>query len=221
MNRSFCISKLALTAIFAFGLVNVSRAVVSLEVDAGILRNLTGTSVVPVGGLLELVATPSGNAANFAAPTATSFVSGDNIVVASFAMNYSTGVTGETDNVTQPFALTTVNGVASTTTLDAGDPLQLRWYPTLTLASTAPGLGTTYGTFRSDTGELGGAAWVVPTDGVQSSVNFITVDDGGSHAITTGFASNIVVGVPEPSSVMLLCSATIGLLGWIKTRRQA
>ena len=195
------------------------KATVAVEIDAGILRNATGTSPVPVGGLLELIASPSGSAANFSAPTATSFVSGDNIVVATFAMNYAVQ-TGETDSFVT-LVLQNTTGPASATTFDAGDPLLLRWYPTLTTASTSPGIGTTYGQFRSDTGELGGSAWVTPADGSSISLVFNTMAAGGTHAEATGYASNVVVSVPEPTTTGIIGGAAIGLLGLVKLRRRS
>ena len=205
----------------AVNLVPSASATVSLEIDAGILRNATGTSTVPVGGLLQLVATPSGSAANFVQPTATSFVGGDNVVVASFAMNYFFG-TGETDNVV---TLTLQNiAISTATTFDQGDPLLLRWYPTLTISSTAPGIGATYGQFRSDSGEAGGIAWVTPADGtsltVPNGLNFLTMAASGTHPDVEGFASSIVSPVPEPSIYILLGLGFGGLTFGLVHRRR-
>ena len=59
---------------------------VSIEVNAGILSNATGIPL-PDNGLLQLVVSQSGT---FAAPTANSFVTGDNYIAYQFAVNGST-----------------------------------------------------------------------------------------------------------------------------------
>ena len=192
--------RLLATSVFLIVLSVAAQAAVQLELDAGILRNKGGASVVPVGGLLQLIASPSGSAANFVAPTANSFVGGDNIVVASFAMNNNGGRIGEFDGLIN-FTLANT-GTPSATTFDAGDPLLLRWYPTLTFANlgtySGPGSGTTYGQFRSATAVDGGAAWITPGDNTTTTVLvFATTDASGSQPIASGYASNTV---PEPSA---------------------
>lgn len=219
MNRKIIAPLLGL-----LGLATAAHASVTVEIDAGILRNLTTTSTVPVGGLLMLVASPSGAATNFSAPTSTSFVSGDNIVVAAFAMNNNGGVTGEVD-YSPTFNLGNT-GTATSTTFDAGDPLLLRWFPTLTYAAysagtlTAPGLGANYGQGRSAIAVDGGSAWVTPANGSSSAVfTFITADDGGSQPNSSGLASNIVVAVPEPSTYAAVMCGLAGLIGVLMRRR--
>ena len=198
-----------LIAVFLFvvGCSAKSQATINIEVQAGVLTNITGTTNVPVGGLLELIATPSGSVSNFAAPTPDSFVSGDNIVVASFAMNYNTGITGVTDN-SFPLTLQNTLSPSSSTAFDQGDPLLLRWYPSLTMSSTSPGLGTTYGQFRTDATVDGGNAWITPADGGTATLVLFTQSVGGSQVNSTGYASNVVV--PESSSGALILIISIG-----------
>ena len=192
-----------------------AHATISVAGDFGLLKDSTGTVNVPVGGLLQLIASPSGSASNFAAPTPTSFVSGDNIIVATFAMNYNSGTAGESTN---SITLTLQNTAASTTTtFDAGDPLLLRWYPTLTTSSTAPGLGATYGQFRTDATTDGGSPWVTPNDGANNYLLYlITQSTGGSQPNSFGFASNTV---PEPSMNVILCLSALGFFGFCFYRR--
>lgn len=216
------IKKSLVAACCLLSVASVAKSAIVVEIDAGILRDATGTSTVPVGGLLQLIATPSGNAANFVAPTSGSFVGGDNIVVATFAMNY-VFQPGETDN---KVTLTLQNtGPSSATTFDQGDPLLLRWYPSLTTASTVPGLGTTYGQYRNAAGESGGIAWVTPADGstnlTPAGLNFNTLGAGGTNPETAGFATNIVVAVPEPSTVFLLGIGAIGVFAMLRRRATA
>lgn len=196
---------------------------VSINIDAGALRNTTGTAVVPTGGLLQLLASPTGN---FTAPTSSSYVTGDNILVQSFAMNM-VGGTGETNNALNSIALTTANY-----TLTTGEAMELRFYPSLTLAAmpTAPTLGTSYGQVRSDSIEFGSAggvsnetAWVVPAAGGLVTFEYVTVSNGGSAAYTdsSAFATGIVGAVPEPSTYVLAFGGMVAMLGFMRAKRTA
>ena len=189
----------------------------SASLDAGILRNTLGTAVVPNGALLQVIVSPSGT---FSAPTSSSYVTGDNILIGSYAMN-SNGGAGET--------LQTVNFTLSATVV-AGESVLLRFYPSLTLANmpTAPTLSTTYGQVRSSTIEFGGTkdptetAWVVPSASKAVDFNYITSDNGGTAAYTPASADatqTVLIGVvvPEPSTYALL---GCGFLGWVSSQRR-
>ena len=145
---------------------------VSIEVNAGILSNATGTPL-PDNGLLQLVVSQSGT---FTAPTANSFVTGDNYIAYQFAVNGSTtsGVNGETDT---PITLTLSSNIV------AGEAAVLRWFPGLTTASTSPGTAdTTYGQFRSNKSEgIGDSSWNIPASGTTVTFAFTTKssDEGG------------------------------------------
>ncbi len=188
-------------------------------IDAGSLQNATGTAAVPVGGLLQLIASPSGN---FTAPTSSSYISGDNILLESQAMNYNVGI-GETTN------LFTLSLSGSPYALTVGEKLLLRFYPSLTLASmpSAPTLGTSYGQVRSDTIEFGPAGgdatettWVVPASG-RADLDYVTVSRGGTYDNSTAYAFGTVgVAVPEPSTTGLLGGLTICLVGLAKRCRR-
>ena len=216
LTKSDLMLKHTVAAICLLGLTSITHASVNIEIDAGLLETALGTSTIPANGLLQLITTPSGSPANFSAPTATSFTSGDNVVLESFAANFkSSGVTGEIDNT---FTITLQNTGASTpTTFDQGDPLLLRWYPSLTTSSTAPGLGTTYGQFTSTTGEtvgsVSGSAWATPADSQSITLLFITQNDGGSYANTLGQANNMVNAVPEPSTYFMVGFIALGVAG--------
>ena len=200
-----------LTLVCLLYVIGSAQATISINGDFGILKTANGAAVVPQGGLLQLIATPSGSISNFSAPTAGSFVSGDNIIVASFSMNYNSGVTGETTNLLTNITLQNT-GASSPTMFDAGDPLLLRWYPTLTTASTAPGAGATYGQFRTDTAGDGGNAWITPANGTNNyAITLITVSDGGMQANTAGYANSVVV--PEPSTAAISGVGAFALLG--------
>ena len=203
-----------------------ARSSVTIQLDSGVLSTSTGAPLT--SGLLQLIAVRS-STPTFVAPSPTSFIGGDianELVVSSFAFSQggSGFVTGESDNVIN-YSYESTTAQNSTTTFDPGDALLLRWYPTLTLASTAPGVGTMYGQYRSSTAPDGGLTFFGPPDArtfvLPNGLNFLTTTAGGSNSDLAGRASNVVVGVPEPSSMMILGSAVAGLLGWAKMRRRA
>ena len=194
----------------------------TIQIDAGLLENSTGTAVVPNGMLLQILASPSGT---FSAPNSQSYVTGDNVLLGNFAMNSNSGQAGET-LTNDTFSLATFN-------LTAGEALLLRFYPSLsgTSVPTAPTLGTTYGQVRSSTIESGindgsQTAWVVPATG---SVDLLYITASADNGVTTGtysnasaFASNVVpAAVPEPSTFVMLGVAMLSLLGFMFARRTA
>ncbi len=199
----------------------VNADTVSLNINAGILENTLGTTPEPVGGLVELLASPSGT---FGAPTSSSYTSGDDVLVASFAMTAY--------NNTPGLFVTALNGLAITgagSTVVAGESLILRFYPSLTYAGmpSAPTFGTTYGQVRSSTGEFGTVAdpsetgWFVPASGATVDLNYLTASAGGTYANTTAYATGLVItGVPEPSTYAMFVCGFAGLIGWgLSTRR--
>ena len=209
---------LALTGLIS--LVGAAHAqTVSINIDAGALRNSTGTTVEPTGGLLQLLASPSGN---FSAPTTSSYVSGDNILVQSFAMNMIGG-TGETNNALSAISLST-----STYTLTQGEALELRFYPSLTFAGipAAPTSGTTYGQVRSNSIEFGSTggvanetAWVVPSAGSLVGFEYVTASNTTSaNAYTNSSAYATFAVVPEPSTDMWFACGLLSLIG-LRLRR--
>ncbi len=202
------------------GLATVVRAqTVSFEIDAGLLQNATGTAVEANGGLLQLIASPSGT---FSAPTSSAYVTGDNVLVSSFAMNSNGGTAGLTVN--------DFTNLALSSTLTAGESLLLRFYPNLTYASmpSSPTLATTYGQVRSSTAETGvtdpsQTGWFVPASGSTVDLEYLTVSagHGGTYSNTSAFATGIVItGVPEPSTYAMFVCGFAGLIGWgLSTRR--
>ena len=217
--------QLSLIFVGLIAAAGMAQATVTLDLDAGVLStHNTSTTNTPnsqplTSGLLQLIAYDSATG-NFTPPTATSFVGGDTaneqvIATFSFQQGGSGYVTGETANNSIMFSYAG--------SFQAGDELLLRWYPTLTTAATAPGAGTTYGQYRSNSGENGGIAWFGPADGtytVPNGLNFLTTSAGGSNSDTVGEAQYTVSGVPEPSSMILFGCAALGILGVPYLRRQ-
>ena len=212
------------------GCAAAARADVSIQLDAGTLRTANGAALMPQSGLLQLIASPSGASGTFGAPSSTSFVSGDNIVVASFSMNYFFG-RGETSN-TITLTYQNTSATPSPTQFDQGDALLLRWWPTLTTSSTVPGSSTTYGQFRSNTpetfsdGTSPGLAWFAPADGtsyiVPDGLNFVTSDitsgpPNGTYAPSAGFANFSTV--PEPSMWVFMTGMVLSAVFVVRAQR--
>ena len=219
--------KLAFTCLCLFGLVGATQAqsTFSLDIDAGYLRNTSATgAVVTSGALLQLIASPSGTFTN---PTATSFLSGDEALISSFAFSTVMGNPGETVNPLNSLLFTTTNY-----TVTSGEKLELRFYPTLTCDSsstnyntTGPGTSKSFGGVRSDTVEFSTAVdptettWIVPAAGSTVDLDYITSDNGGTAAFTPASAAATgITPVPEPSTYaggLLGCA----LIAYVSRRR--
>jgi hypothetical protein len=176
------------------------HASITIELSAGQLLTATGAPVGD-GGLIQLLAAPSATA--FTAPSAGSFTGGSSgeTVVASFGLDSpTTGTAGYFDHIVR---LTFSGG------LQAGEPLLLRWYPTLTTAATSPGGGTSYGQFRTDAVVDGSdIAWVTPGDGATDSLSFVTSSQGGSEPNSAGEASETTPGGSPAQNPPVISSAT-------------
>ena len=175
-------------------------ATVTINIDAEKLKTDSG-GLMSTNGLVILVA--STNDSTFNGPTPTSFVSGDDIIVGSWDL----AARGE-EGWGEPGVFSGVaNGLYGA--WKPGNPLKLYWFPTLTLSSTAPGYGTTYGQFHSPTNIDGGVAWITPADGATVSMAFFTEDadflnEGGSNPASAGLASSIT---PNPNTTIAITSS--------------
>lgn len=175
---------------------SAAYADISINLLAGEMYTSDGTTPIPQGSLIQLIVSTQDTF--FTPPSATSFTGGssDDIVLASFGSNNFAGAGTGSASATITFSLN-----AAITT---GDPLLLRWYPTLTTSSSAPGAGTTYGQFRTDAVENNSdIGWFVPADNGTYQLVFQTQSLGGSEPNTAGRAA-FVVAIPEPSSITLL-----------------
>lgn len=179
----------------------------TISVDADLLKMANGTPM-PTNGLVLLVASTTDNV--FTPPTAGSFVSGDDIIVARFDLS------GATNGVLIDIAA----GLTPTGNWNAGDPLAIYWFPTLTKNATAPTAGTQYGFFTTNGTPDGSDFWVTPSSsGATIDLRFITTDaDSNSHlpgsiAASAGLASFTVAGsTPPPSlAIQLLNGGSIGI----------
>ena len=176
-----------------------AQGAITINFGAADLRLAGGTDFVPVNGLVIIEASTLDS--TFNAPTPSGFVSGDDIEIARGSVNPAGQLT------------LAANGLTLSGNWTTGDPLQIEWFPSLTIGATAPPAGTSYGAFRTDTvqaqspGDTSAIAWVTPADGGTYSLSFITASQGGPNLDSTGYA-NLIVAVPEPS----VCAMAFGLL---------
>jgi hypothetical protein len=204
--------KFVLIAVASLGaFLSQVHASVTLDLLAGQLLT-SSSAAIPNGALIQLIASTDGT---FGTPSATSFTGSDadDVVIATISENSSTFESG---GFSQTLHITlTGNGTAP----DVGSLLELRWWPTLTTSSSAPGAGTQYGQFRTAAVENGSnIAWVMPADGSSDSLNFETQQVGGTEPNSAGIANMTVAAVPEPSTIACMLGA--GALGATMIRRR-
>ena len=189
---------------------SAAMATVTINLGADVLFQSDGTTPIPTGALVQLVASTLDN--TFTAPTATSFTGGstDDVVLA----NLVAGAPGE-------FAAPVVLNLSGN--LTTGDELMLRWWPTLTISSSTPGTGATFGQFRTDSIEnFSDIAWVVPGDPSNVGLNFLDTAGGGTEPNSAGRAAFSVTAVPEPSTwtVAAIVATSLGA-HFLRRRRPA
>jgi len=181
---------------------------ITLNVDAGILRNANGSATAPNGTLMILAVDTQNN--GFQGPTQSQFVVNPDDVE---LYRWSLDSTGFQPGYTQPVPLTlTTAQIAAIPNLTSGDPLRLYWYPTLTTAASAPGAETPYGTYSNPSSVNGSIAWAFPSDPGTYTLNLLTTEASGSSPIpnSAGYADQLVV--PEPATYALF--AGIGCLAF-------
>jgi hypothetical protein len=208
------------------------RATITFDFQVDLIQTTLVGTPVPANGLVLLVADTShngfgafgvtslggGNGAGDATSLAlfTSAGSDDLIVWRGDLSVQGPGVLTDTPS----FTLGTYAGA----TWNAGDPLALVWFPTLTLNSVATTPGVAYGLFSSAT-PLSGSAWVTPADGssiyalIEITMNGATLGPGPSPNSEL-VASQSVSAIPEPSSVAMLAGVGALVVASIRRRGQ-
>lgn len=181
-------SSVALTLSFATRVF----ASVTLNVSAGNLNDASGNPM-PTNGLVLLIA--STNDSTFGAPTPDTFVAGDDIIIAKWDLSTWS---------TPGLLLDSTGPVTLEGGWNAGDPLQLCWFPTLTITATAPGAGAPYGQYRTNSNIDDGDPWITPADGATITLKFLTTDAGGLvNPPAAGNASFVVGGIAAPKILSL------------------
>jgi hypothetical protein len=184
---------------------------VTFNIDAEVLKT-SGGAPMPITGLVMLVADTSVN--GFSGPTDTAFVNGDDLELMRWSLDSTFG-----PGVFQKAA----NNLPLLGSWDANDPVQLYWFPTLTVGSATPGAGTSYGQYRDAVGLDMSDIWVTPSAGGTVDLKFFTSDatflhSGGSNPDSAGDAS--LTTVPEPSAYSAVF-AMLCLAGVVVRRKMA
>lgn len=188
---------------------------VTFDVQAEVLKT-SGGADMPTTGLVMLVASTTNGTFGAVNDGATlsvgSFLDGgDDLILKTWDLSNS-GTPGLFADVSGSL---TFSGNWGT-----GDALALVWFPTLTLASSTASGGTEYGLFTTSTPTDGSGPWVTPADATSDNAlymftteaSILTGGPPGSVAASASLASNTVQGVPEPSRMMLLGLAMMGLV---------
>lgn len=177
---------------------------VTLNMSVAYINDASGAPM-PTNGLVLLVA--STNDTTIGTPSSVSFVSGDDTLIAKWDLSTWS---------TPGFLLDSTGPVTLAGGWNAGDPLQLFWFPTLTITSDKPGAGIPYGQYRTDATIDGGDPWITPGDGATITLKFLTQDAGGLvNPPAAGNASLVVEGVAAPVILSLtIASATNAIITW-------
>lgn len=164
------------------------HASVTINLAASKLKQADGNPM-PTNGMVILVASTTNS--TFDGPTASSFVSGDDVEVARWDLSST-----ETPGDINTDVLASLSG-----NWTGGDPLAIYWYPTLTTDATMPGGGTTYGYYRdpaaiSTSGSDSSDAWFTPADGGTITLVFLTTDAGGTTNPPSAGNASLVINTP-------------------------
>lgn len=212
MNAHFSAARLFGSVFMVFGVAAVLPAQVTINLNAGVLYSAPGVPLAD-GRLIQLIVSTSD--ANFSAPTSTSFVSGDDVVLFSFALDSSTsGTAGALTAVLNLSSLGSVPG------LTAGDALVLRWFD-LNYGASTPTAGVAYGEYRSTIAIDDSMVWSMLGDFSTIDLNLLTLAAGSTTHTdeSVGLASQTVSAIPEPAGAAVL--AAVCTLAFIYYRRRS
>jgi len=206
--------KLALMAAIALSPA-LANASVTLNMANGVFYKADGTTPLPTGSTLVLLADANNNGFGDLTQATTTFKAdpGD-VVLARFASNdFAAGPGSSFDAIQFDF-----------TGLTAGRAIELVWYDTpFNAGATGPGNSVHFGVFRSSSilsfSDIG---WNVPSDGSAFNLNFLTQSTGGDSPESAGIASFITAAapVPEPTSGIVALIG-MGLASLFRRNRNA
>jgi hypothetical protein len=200
--------KRALAIIMAIGISFSAHATVTLFIDAEALKDASGTRISEGNGLVLIVADTLNNGFTSLLDPGFSLTLGstlngtsDDLIIAKYAVE-SGGFGDGCFQVTVP-SLTLAGA------WNAGDAINLYWFPSLTPTTLTTPAGAFYNLL---TGTFGGF-WSTPSDGGSFSMSWFTSDateleSGGPNAASLGNASLQII--PEPSTVVLVGMAIAG-----------
>lgn len=210
-RSSLFFALLAGTGLFSTSLFSA----VTFDVQAEYLKT-SGGAAMPTTGLVMLVASTTdgtfGVVNDGVSLAAGSFLDGgDDLILKTWDLS-SSGTPGLFADVSGSL---TFSGNWNT-----GDALALVWFPTLNLATATASGGTEYGLFTTATPTDGSGAWATPADLTANHALYMFTTEAsnlpgsppGSVLASASLASNTVQGIPEPSRMMFLGLAMIGLV---------
>jgi hypothetical protein len=213
------LSVIAITTLAALAMSYQAKATVTLAFGAGDLYDQTSTMLS--AGIAVVVADTSGLGAAGLQGTllpSQTLTAGSLIGGGSGDKVLGLGVYDITASSGQPgYFGGAVNGTPLTAPVAAGQQVFVVFFPTLGDATTTIGNSEWYGVARNPGTDLNsGASWVIPPDGSTVSLNLYDVNEGGSYAAgSSGMqaAYETLAIVPEPSSILLVVTGLLGLLG--------
>ncbi len=185
----------------SLALASAGYASISFNIAAGTLRDGSST---PINSGLVILAVSTEDS-DFAPPTATEFLQGDDMEVARWNFSEGGGVDGE-------FLAAKVIANYDSLNWAEGDPLALYWYPTLNKDSAQPDDGSgnpvKFGVFADPTNSSTGDAWAMPADNQHLySLQFFAE---GSILNTVAFASEYAAAATLEEGVAFDESALVG-----------
>lgn len=184
-----------LSLIVAAGLMTSMQAQslgsILMDFNIGVLRDSTGQPLRD-GSLIQIIASPD---VAFSQPTSASFLgqsSNDILLWSTWLDSPTTGVSGA--------AMISLPLIDLNTSPVANNFIVIRWFPTLTTNSSAPGFSTygEYGYGYPIDATPDNPAWVVGEAGSYISYEFQTTSYFGSIPDSLGLASKSIVPIPEP-----------------------
>lgn len=180
------------------GAGSVNAAAISVDFTAQGLKNLQGSPMARDGLVLVLASTQDESFGDLARSWQQFTAEADDRIL----LRFSTTSPGEALASLNEFAL-------GTRDITAGAALLLVWYPGLDPSAAAPGVGQSFGTFRTE----------AVADG--STIGWRVPDGGGvadSLTVSRDLVANLVT-VPEPGVVALTISAGV-LLGLRRRKKR-
>lgn len=216
---------LLLASLMAIGLLPVSAQTivgqVNLNLTLGILSDGSGTPVAD-GSLLQVIALTNGSTG--ALPSTSDFLGGSasaQVLWQGAFDSTGTGVAGA-----MQLSLGNVSIYQDGTVgnyLTAGDPVIVRWYPSLTTSDTTPGTtGFGQAGYSAVDGTILDTAWVLPAANSSTGTPdllFLTMSAGGSVPDTAGQAVS-TTAVPEPATTATALGGIGLLFGWFIRRKR-